>query len=309
MLHYLKKNIVFFGGKGGVGKTTTSSAFALRAAEHGKKTLLVSTDPAHNLCDIFGKQIGREPTPLADKLWALEIDPHHESHRYISTVKENLRKVVSAQMLSEIERQIDIARISPGADESALFDRMVEIIEWGQRDFDLIVFDTAPTGHTLRLLSLPELMGAWVDGMLSRRKKVMTMRETWLEDADVNEDPIYEILTARKLKFARAREVLLNSRQTAFSFVLTPERLPIAETRRALPVLAKYRIPVDTLVVNRVIPDEADGRFIQRRREQEQQYLAEIEQVFRDHRIVKIPMLEQDVTGPDALAVVASHLF
>ncbi|UFJ40249.1 ArsA family ATPase [Brevibacillus humidisoli] len=309
MKHYLQRKVVFFGGKGGVGKTTTSSAFALRAADHGKKTLLVSTDPAHNLRDIFERQVGQEPTQLRENLWALEIDPHHESHRYIASVKENLRKVVSVQMMNEIERQIDIAHVSPGADESALFDRIVEIIQWIETDFDLIVFDTAPTGHTLRLLSLPELMGAWVDSMLSRRQKVMSMRETWLEEAAPAEDPIYEILTARKLKFARAREVILNAKLTAFSFVLTPERLPIAETTRALPVLQKYQVPVDTLVVNRVIPDEADGEFIRRRREQERKYLTEIEQQFSRYRIVRIPMLEQDVAGLEALDTIAGHLF
>ncbi|MEX2105137.1 MAG: ArsA family ATPase [Bacilli bacterium] len=309
MRHYLDKKILFFGGKGGVGKTTISSAFALRAAREGKKTLLVSTDPAHNLHDIFERKINREPTQLNSHLWALEIDPHHESHRYIKQVKDNLSKVVNGRMLQEIERQVDIAHVSPGADESALFDRMVDIIEWVNTDFDLIVFDTAPTGHTLRLLSLPELMGAWIDGMLERRQKTMKVRETWLEDAQPIEDPIYEILTKRKLKFSRARDVLLNAKKTAFTFVLNPERLPIAETAKALPVLEKHKIPVETLVLNRVLPETADGEFLSRRREQEKKYLQEINDLFHSYQIKKIMMQEQDICGIDSLNAIADQLF
>jgi arsenite-transporting ATPase len=309
MKRYLMKQILFFGGKGGVGKTTLSSAFALRAAKEGKRTLLVSTDPAHNLHDIFGQQMSGEPSKLLDNLWAMEIDPKYESRRYIDQVKANLSKAIGGRMLHEIERQVDFAQLSPGSDEAALFDRMVEIIGWAETDYDMIVFDTAPTGHTLRLLSLPELMGVWIDGMLQRRQKAMSMRETWLEDAAPNEDPIYEILTRRKLKFAKAREVLLNPKQTAFSFVLTPERLPILETAKAIPILEKYKIPVEILIVNRVLPDLADGEFLRKRKQQEKAYLTEIESQFHPRRILKIPMLDQDVCGLDSLRAIAAELW
>lgn len=307
---YLQKQVVFFGGKGGVGKTTVSSAFALAVSHRGKRTLLVSTDPAHNLQDIFGRSIGnRKPSRLETNLWVMEIDPHAESHRYIDRVKENIRKTVNSQMMQEIDRQIDIAQVSPGAEEAAMFDRMVEIIQWSGKEYDMIVFDTAPTGHTLRLMSLPELMGAWIDGMLQRRKTVTKMRETLLEEANPQEDPIYKILAERKMKFAGAREILLDPRKTAFSFVLIPERLPISETARALPVLDKYKIPVDTLVVNRVLPETADGSFLQRRREQESKYLNEIEDRFRKYKRVRIPMLDRDVSSIETLNEIGVHLF
>lgn len=234
MHNLLKKRILFFGGKGGVGKSTSASATALYASKQGKKTLLVSTDPAHNTGDIFNQEIGRQEKELAPNLFALEIDPHYESHQYINRVKDNIREIVQPHMMEEIHKQIDIAHAAPGADEAALFDRIVEIIEEGQTRYDLIIFDTAPTGHTLRLLSLPELMGVWIDGMLQRRKKANELHRMWLgENEDQEKDPIFEILTRRKNKFARAREVLLNPEQTAFIFVLNPEKLPILETEKA----------------------------------------------------------------------------
>lgn len=308
MKQYLDKKVLFFGGKGGVGKTTAASAFALGAAREGRKTLLVSTDPAHNTGDIFDQPIGGKEKQITDKLWALEIDPHRESHRYIDQVKENIRQVVSPKMMDEIHRQIDIASVSPGAEEAALFDRLVEIIRDGQKVYDLIVFDTAPTGHTIRLLSLPELMGAWIDGMLQRRQKTNEMH-SWLSDGEEPPaDPIYQVLHQRKQKFAEARKVMLDPELTSFIFVMIPERLPMVETRKAIAMLQKHGIPTETVIVNRILPNEVNDPFFRKRKEQEQQYLKQIEEMFRNQKLHYIPMLEHDVHGLASLQKMAHYL-
>jgi arsenite-transporting ATPase len=306
---YLNKKVLFFGGKGGVGKTTSASAFALGAARHGKKTLLVSTDPAHNTGDIFDQPIGAKEKKIVENLWALEIDPHKESHRYIDQVKENIKQVVSAKMMDEIHRQIDIASVSPGAEEAALFDRLVEIILNGQSKYDLIIFDTAPTGHTVRLLSLPELMGAWIDGMLQRRQKTNEMH-SWLSDGEEpREDPIFKVLQQRKSKFAEARKILLNPELTSFVFVMIPEKLPMIETYKAVGMLKKHNIPIDMIIVNRILPSEVQDPFFMRRKEQEKVYLEQINEMFTQQKLHYVPMLEYDVHGISALEKIAEYFF
>jgi arsenite-transporting ATPase len=169
------KKIIFFGGKGGVGKTTCSSAFAISCAKSGDKTLLVSTDPAHSLADVFGVTIGPEIIEIADNLYALEIDAELESKRYTDRIKSELPHGISPVIVEEITRQIDAAVLSPGSEEAAIFDKFIEIIEIRINEYDRIVFDTAPTGHTLRLLSLPELLGGWMDSMIKKRRQALNL--------------------------------------------------------------------------------------------------------------------------------------
>ena len=167
----LSKKVIFVGGKGGVGKSTSAAALAYETAQSGHKTLLVSTDPAHNLGDIFNREIGGKTTKISENLYGLEIDPEKETNKYIQGVKENIKGIVQTNMMEEVHRQLDTAKASPGADEAALFDKLISIILEERENFDKLIFDTAPTGHTIRLLSLPELMGVWIEGLLQKRKK------------------------------------------------------------------------------------------------------------------------------------------
>ena len=302
-------SVIFFGGKGGVGKSTCSAAFALSAAQNGKKVLLVSTDPAHNLEDLFAVSIGNTISQLQTNLYGLEIDAGEESKRYIEGVKENLQGLVHAHRVSEVHRQIDMAANTPGADESALFDALVNIILEQTEHFDLIVFDTAPTGHTLRLLSLPEMMEAWIDGMLKRRRTVNENYSQLLNDGEPVEDPIYQTLMKRKQKFAEARKWLLDKKKTGFVYVLTPERLPIEETSRAVDQLAHAKMKVETLIVNKCLPEEAEGSsFFRKRRQQEQQYVQMIHDQFKKKKKVFLPLLAEDISTEANLQEVSEHL-
>ena len=157
-----EKRIIFVGGKGGVGKTTTSSALALLASRRGKKVLIVSTDPAHSLADAFDRHIGDNITRLAANLDGLEIDPDHQVEQHLASVSAQLKRFTRPDMFAEIERQMRLTRQSPGAQEAAMLERICQVIELGLSEYDLVIFDTAPTGHTLRLLSLPEAMAAMV---------------------------------------------------------------------------------------------------------------------------------------------------
>ncbi|WP_394218408.1 ArsA family ATPase [Halobacillus trueperi] len=303
-----KNKVIFVGGKGGVGKSTSSAALAVAFAKEGHRTLVVSTDPAHNLGDIFHKKVNHEKTELLENLWGIEIDPYHESKRYIEGVKDNLEGLVKSKMVEEVHRQIDMASASPGADEAALFDRLISIILEESAHFDKIVFDTAPTGHTIRLLTLPELMSVWIDGMLERRKKINDNYTQLLNDGDPVDDPIYDVLQRRKEKFAAVRKVILDPRLTGFVFVLIPERLPILETNQAIRKLQQHDLNVKTLIVNKVLPDHADGTFLEKRRKQEKVYLNEIHQTFSSQQLLKVPLYEEDVSSMEKLNTFSEKL-
>ncbi|WP_261130145.1 ArsA family ATPase [Bacillus sp. Marseille-Q3570] len=301
MKKIVNKQIVFFGGKGGVGKSTSASAFALTSARKGQKTLLVSTDPAHNVGDIFHKRLSGKPKLLSENLFAIEIDPNEETKRYLDGVKDNLKGLVKAKMVEEVHRQIDLAGSSPGADEAAMFDRLVSIILDEKGSFDTIVFDTAPTGHTIRLLTLPELMGAWIDGMLKRRENLNKNFSAWMGDGEPVEDPIYDILDKRKERFAEVRKILLDDSLTEYVFVLNAERLPILETEKAVEMLRKHDLLVNTLVVNKLLPDVEDSSFLRNRKEQEKEYLQMIDTKFNQLEKIFIPLLDGDVSTLEAL--------
>jgi len=289
--------ILFFGGKGGVGKTSCSSAFAVSKAGLGFKVLLVSTDPAHSTSDLFNMKIGPKIIPLKENLDALEIDPQKEADSYIKEIKGNMSRIISPIILDEMNKQLDAARVSPGSHESALFDKMVQIINETSEHYDYIIFDTAPTGHTVRLLSLPEMLGAWMDSLLKKRRKTMALKrmtDRIKGHKEPEEDPIIKILTRRKENLEKARRIMMDEDNLGFVFVMNAERLPIEETKKAVQLLKKYRIPVKYLVVNRILPDTLDP-FWQQKKQYEKVYLDEIENTFKVDTIYKVPMFQEDM--------------
>jgi|TARA_B100000678_G_scaffold51146_2_gene40789 arsenite-transporting ATPase len=315
------RRIIFVGGKGGVGKTTTAGALALMAAESGRSTLLVSTDPAHSLGDVFDTRIGNEETSLGRNLSGLEIDPEAEAESHIATVKMSMKSLVAPKMYKEIDRQLELTRYSPGTMEAALLERMADLMAEARGRFDLLIFDTAPSGHTIRLLSLPEVLGAWSDGMLGHRDRSRKLGELLnvfgrdhsredefgmiggsKEEPDNSRDGrIQDILLTRRRKFHRARELLTDPAITAFLLVINAERLPILESKKTLDLLDRFNIPVTGMIVNRLLPPEADGEFLRERRLQEDEYRAEIDQTFAGLRRIYLNLLPHDVHGLETL--------
>ncbi len=307
------KKFIFFGGKGGVGKTTCSAAFSKCCAKTGDRTLVVSTDPAHSLTDIYGIPIGPEIILLEENLYGLEIDAELERNKYSERIKAQLTAGISPVIVEEIQRQIDAANVSPGAEEAAIFDKFIEIVKEKSDEFDRIVFDTAPTGHTLRLLSLPELMGGWMDNLISKRKSALGL-VSMLHSGDkakqeaIDRDPVLSILQKRKAKFEDAREILIDSDNMEFIFVINPEKLPILETKKAVEILAKYRIPIGGVIVNRIIPEEYSkgNEFWGKRKAVESQYMDMIEKEFSGRVLTVLPLLEEDVKG-NSLNTISEH--
>ncbi len=300
--------ITFFSGKGGVGKSTVASAYAQLLASRKKKTLLVSTDPAHSLGNIFQIEIGGKPTLLCPNLWGLEIDPAQENFHYINKVKASLKGLVKSTMVEEVERQIQLASDSPGAEEAALFDAIVSIIIDESKLYDRIVIDTAPTGHAIRLLSLPELMSVWMEGMLKRRKKVTKNYSQLLGDGEIVDDPIYDILNVRKKRYTAARDIILDKTQTAIIFVMIPEKLPLMETISGIKMLGHYNIEVHTLFINKILPTNVRDEFFVKRKQQQTVYIKEIVDSFKDKKIILLPLLAEDISTHQALVELSSYL-
>ena len=298
----IEKKVVFFGGKGGVGKTTSASAMALAASHAGKRVLLVSTDPAHSTSDIFERPIGPEPVQLLPNLHGLEIDGDFEAKRYVAAVKERIKGLFGHNIQKEANKQIDLAASMPGAEEMALFDRIGGLVRGEDDRFDLIIFDTAPTGHTLRLIRMPELMEAWIRA-LSRSRRAMI----GIEQDDAT-DPVMLSLAERLEHLREFRARLLSPRISAFVLVLVAERLPIEETARAIEQLDEAGVTIGGLVVNRVLPATSPDPFLRSRHEQEEIYLDEIDRRFKSHSRVRLPQLPSDVHGLKTLEQIAELL-
>jgi arsenite/tail-anchored protein-transporting ATPase len=298
----LEKRVLFFGGKGGVGKTTCASAMALAASQAGKRVLLVSTDPAHSTSDMFERHIGPEPVELLPNLFGLEIDGAFESERYVTNVKEQIRGLFGHHILKEANRQIDLAASMPGAEEMALFDRIGALIRGEDDRFDLLVFDTAPTGHTLRLIKMPELMEAWIRALSRSRRAMLGIEQ---DDAT---DPVMLSLAERLEHLREFRARLLSPRVSAFILVLVAERLPIEETARAIVQLEEAGVTIGGLVVNRILPATSPDPFLRSRHDQEVIYLDEIDRRFVKHVLVRVPQLATDVHGVKTLEHLAAFL-
>jgi arsenite-transporting ATPase len=220
----------------------------------------------------------------------------------VSTVKENIRGLFGHHILKEANRQIDLAASMPGAEEMALFDRMGGLVRGDDPRFDLIIFDTAPTGHTLRLIKMPELLEAWIKALSRSRRAMLGI------DQDDKTDPIMMSLSDRLERLREFRARLLSPRITSFVLVLVAERLPIEETARAIEQLAEAGVTIGGLVVNRVLPETSPDPFLRARHDQEQVYLDEIARRFKSHTTVRIPQLPSDVHGVATLERISEWL-
>ncbi|SEW11544.1 ArsA family ATPase [Natrinema salifodinae] len=297
----------FFGGKGGVGKTTVSSAYALECVDAGLETLVVSTDPAHSTADVFDQEFGDDPRPVEgyEGLSAMEIDPDQEVQDHLMELKQQLGSQLSATMVNEVDLQLEMAHQTPGAYEAALFDRFVEVMRTAE-SYDRVVFDTSPTGSTLRLLALPDLLERWIERLMDKRERSIDLFEKAAignqEPRRVMEgDPILARLRERKERFEFAGEVLREDAD--FYLVLNPDELSIRETRRSIEQLREAELPVRGLVVNRLSPEpdpDENGRgarYLRQRVETERERLAQIEREFNVPVAATIETRVEEVRG------------
>ncbi|MGZ7044397.1 MAG: arsenical pump-driving ATPase GET3 [Methanobacterium sp.] len=306
-----KTTFVFVGGKGGVGKTTVSAATALWFARSGKKTLVISTDPAHSLSDSFERNIGHNPTPIAENLEAVEIDPEVAMKDYQAKMKEQ-QALNPGMDMGMLQDQMDMTTMAPGIDETAAFDKFLQYMTTDE--YDIVIFDTAPTGHTLRLLSFPEMMDSWVGKMIKIRRQVGSMAKAFKNvmpfmGDEEEEDRALEDMETTKKQIRAARGVLADPDRTSFKMVIIPEEMSIYESERAMEALAKNNMISDGVIVNQIQPEEADCEFCAARRKIQEQRMKTIQQKFGNQVIAQIPLQAEEVKGMEKLTSIAHILY
>jgi arsenite-transporting ATPase len=317
--------LLLFGGKGGVGKTTTSAATAVWLADSGLRVLLVSSDPAHSTSDSLGVEIGSEPTPIegVDGLFGLEMDPESKISSLLPKLGDMMNNMGSGggmgglgslsmmldpnakQEMAEMRSEVQTSdMVIPGLDEALAFDELLRHVE--DPTWDVIVFDTAPTGHTLRFLSLPELIESWSDRLI-RMMRVSGGIRSMIFGRKESESMKEELERFRR-RVLHVRRVLSNEEITSFTLVTIPERMGINETLRAHESLSEYKLPVPSCLVNRVTP-EFDHPFLLNRREAELERIEELKGQLENVEIATMELMDTEVVGLDRLRDVGIRLY
>lgn len=304
---------LFFGGKGGVGKTVMAGAAALWMAEHGKRALLASTNPVHSLSSLLDQDVFGAPTPVqgVSNLKAYEIDTKETIERSKVELTQKIQWFLKyADIKTKADEFVESATMNPAFEESAMFENMIDLMF--DDEYDAYVFDTAPTANTRRLLGMSSVYSMWVNKMVQSREEAKSLRELLSYSKKKEQDPLMEYLLDLRTRMERTKGLLTDERKTAFFFVTLPEALPIAVIKRFIGWFQEFGIPVGGVVVNMLIDKEGIGDgtpdFVRNRVAMQGAYMEEIWDSFPDVRAL-VPLFETEVRGVDMLQRTAGHLF
>lgn len=292
--------IILFTGKGGVGKTTVASATALRIAASGKKTLLMSTDPAHSLADAFATELGSDPVEVAPNLWAEQIDAQRRLEENWREIQQHAIAVLNWAGLAEVEAEE--LSVIPGLDE--IFSLADVKRHSAEGPYDVLVVDCAPTGETLRLLSLPDIIQWYMERIFPIERRVMgALRPVAkrITSIPLPDEGVYSAVKRFYDKLDGVRQVLTDAETTSIRLVVNPEKMVISEAMRTFTYLNLFGYRVDAVVANRLLPDEVSDGYFDRWKELQREHLATIKEAFEPVPILKARLHEQEVLGRELL--------
>jgi len=319
MKQYLAENprlkYIFFGGKGGVGKTVLAGTAALWAAGQGKKTLLASTNPVHSLSSMLGQNVFGKPTPVegVPNLLAYEIDTHDTIEKSKKEIREKIEWFLKyAEIKTKADEFVESATMNPAFEESAMFENMIDLMF--EDKYDVYVFDTAPTANARRLLGMSSVYSMWVNKMVQSREEAASLKDLLSYSSKKKEkDPLMEYLLRLRERMGRAKTLLTDDKLTSFFFVALPEALPIAVITRFINWFHEFGIPVGGVIVNMLIdqsslkPDTPD--FVKNRVAMQAEHMETVWKEFDGQVRAILPLYETEIRGVQQLKRMADALF
>ncbi len=318
MRQYLIENprlkYIFFGGKGGVGKTVMAGTAALWLAGQGKKTLLASTNPVHSLSSMLDQNVFGKPTPVTGvpNLLAYEIDTRETIEKSKKEIREKIEWFLKfAEIKTKADEFVESATMNPAFEESAMFENMIDLMF--EDKYEAYVFDTAPTANARRLLGMSSVYSMWVNKMVQSREEAMTLREMLsYSKRKQQRDPLMEYLLNLRERMARAKVLLTDANLTSFFFVTLPEALPIAVITRFINWFEEFGIPVGGVIVNMLIDQASVGpdapEFVKNRVAMQAEHMETIWREFDGMVRALLPLYETEVRGVPMLQRMASQL-
>jgi arsenite-transporting ATPase len=300
--------ILLFTGKGGVGKTTTAAATALRCADAGFRTLVMSTDPAHSLADAFGEPLGPTPTIVTDRLWGQELDAQERMEESWGEIQDYLMEIFNWAGLDAIEAEE--LSVFPGLDEVFSLSDIKTHAQSGE--WDVLVVDCAPTAETIRFLSLPDILAWYMDRLfpVSRRvNKAVSPVLRRVTSLPVASDSVFAAGRRFYDRLDGVRELLTDASVTSVRLVVNPERMVIAEARRTYTYLSLFGYRVDAVVANRLLPDDITDPWFKKWRELHAEHLATIEASFAPLPVLRAELAADELVGPERLREFAATVY
>lgn len=297
--------IILFTGKGGVGKTTTAAATALKIAKQGYKTLVVSTDPAHSLSDALNIELQPEATPVCENLWGQEFDVYYSMQKYWGNMRQLMLSLFKFKGLKRVVAEE--LSVLPGMEEGTAFLWIEKY--YREKAYDVLIIDSAPTGETLTLLSLPQVMKSWLTRAFPGQKfAIKTVGGIMRRTTGIPLDKGYEELETLFNKLEKVHEILSDPKICSIRIVANPERMVIQEAKRAYTYLQLYGYNIDGIVVNRILPDTETalfGNYIA----SQKKYLKEIDDSFSPIPIMKVNHQGQEVFGLELLESIGESIY
>jgi len=304
----------FFGGKGGVGKTVLAGAAAVGFARRGNRTLLASTNPVHSLSGLLDQNVFGRHTPVegVENLWAYEIDTKETIEKSKVEIREKIDWFLKfAEIRSKADDFVESATMNPAFEESAMFENMIDLMF--EDEYDVYVFDTAPTANARRLLGMSSVYSLWVNKMIKSREEAQSLRLSLSYSKKEEKDPLMGYLIGFQDRMGHAKDLLTDDAKTAFFFVTLPEALPIAVIRRFIDWFTEFGIPIGGVVVNMKIDASSVSveapEFVRNRLAMEDEYMREIDQTFGPLVRSIVPLYETEVRGVPMLLRVADAMF
>lgn len=300
--------IILVTGKGGVGKTTVAAATALASADRGYRTLVTSTDPAHSLGDAFDIGLKDEPVEVVPNLAAQQIDTQHQLEKHWGTIREHMMNVFGWGGVDGLEAEEFL--VFPGMDELFALLGVNEHARSG--NYDVIVVDCAPTAETLRLLSLPEVLSWYFERVLPGQRKIMKAARPVLSritEMPMPEDDVFAAAQAVFFGVEQVKELLGNPEITSARLVMNPEKMVIDEARRTYTYLGLFGYGVDGVVVNRVLPPEADGAYFARWRDIQARHLDRVDENFAEVPRLRLRLFDDEMVGVERLRQLGAELY